>query len=548
MMKKLLLFLYVFFSCTLLDVYAQDLNAKADSLNAMAKELSYTDPSLSLQYSSEALDIALITENNSAIAEAKNNMGIIYFNWGVYEYAIGYFYEALLEYRKAEDQDGFSRSLNNLGVCANVMNQPQIALPLFFHSLSIQRYYGNMMNVADVLNNIASIYTDLGEYENAYFYLQEALYLDDSLQYIRGKSNCMNNIGVYFEKQEKLDSAYHYYRLAYSNALTDTVQDYQKYIFLQNQARILEIQGLYSESLLTLDSGIDGLKSYGAIAVELTFYELYSSLYARKGDYKKAYDYQKMAIEMKEDLLSSDVSKKFTEMIVNFQKEQYQKEFKLLNERIQFRRNFQWALLGILVVLLFIVVLLVFYIRAKSALAMKTRELALLEKEALEYQMHEQKQQSEMEQIELKNRISHKDRELVSASLNLISKNETIDEIKVFMESITKSGQINKNSDVYKQMNELLTNALRVDTMWQDFFMHFEQVYPEFFDKLQLQYPTLSSNDLKFCAYLKINLGNKDLARIYNISEQSIKIKKNRLRKKLQLDSSIRFQTFLMSF
>jgi len=537
MMKKafaILCVVVLFFTCQLLIAQSEKIIHEIDSINALAKSVSYTEPAVSLSHSSLAYAEASKVSYHKGIAESRNNMGIIYFNWGVYEYAFGYFYEAAMEYSTAGDSDGFSRALNNLGVSANIMKQYDISLQLFFYSLKVQKRHGNYENMAEIMNNIASIYTDLQKYSMSELYLGKAQRLCDSIGYSRGLSNVLNNRGVLYQKRGQLDSAIFYYRLAFDVASNDPEKDYQKYLFLQNQAIVQEMQGLYHESLNTLNSGFEEMKSYGALAVEISYYQLYSTLYAHLGEHEKAWQNLKMYIDKRDELMSSDVNQKFTEMIISFQQEQYKRELKLMDEKIKFRRNFQWALSGVIIVLLVVVLLLFFYLRAKSALARKTKELSILEKEAMQVKI----QQSEEKQEELKEEISLKERELVSKSLNLISKTETIDDLQKFVADLVQSGHLSKTSTVYKQMDGLIKNALRVDSMWQDFFMHFENVYPHFFSRFKSKFPELTMNDLKFCAYLKLNLNNKDLARIYNVSEQSLKIKKNRLRKKMKLESS----------
>ncbi len=541
-MKKIVFFSIVYF-VVLLTTAGQSADIQdIDSINALGKTYTYTDPGVALKYSEQALELAEKSGYNKGIAEASNNLGIIYFNWGIYEYALGYFYEAMNEYKLASDRDGFSKALNNLGVCANVMKEYELALHLFFQSLKIQQFFNNLENISELYNNIATIYTNIEKFEEAEYYLKLSLSISDSIGYNRGKANCLNNIGVFFEKTGNLDSALYYYELGYSTAMQSEEQDYQKYIFLQNQARILELQGRYSESIDILDSGIDKLKKYGAIAVELTYYELYARLYANLGDFENAYDNQVLYLKMKDEIMSADVSQKFTQMIISFQQQQYQKELYLMDEKIRFRKSFQWTLTAVIAILIGVVILLVFYLKTKSALAKKTKELSLLEKEALELQMQKQYEVSEQQKQELREEISSKERELVSTTLNLINKSETIDDLRKFLNNLVSSGQLNKSSQTYKQIDELIVNASRVDNMWQDFFMHFEKVYPDFFSSLRKKYPMLNNSDLKFCAYLKLNLNNKDLARIYNVTEQSLKIKKNRLRKKMQMDNHTQLQ------
>ena len=59
--------------------------------------------------------------------------------------------------------------------------------------------------------------------------------------------------------------------------------------------------------------------------------------------------------------------------------------------------------------------------------------------------------------------------------------------------------------------------------------------YKDFLKKVKSTHPTLTNNDLRLCAYLRLNLSSKDIAPLLNISLSSVEIKRYRLRKKMQL-------------
>ena len=50
-----------------------------------------------------------------------------------------------------------------------------------------------------------------------------------------------------------------------------------------------------------------------------------------------------------------------------------------------------------------------------------------------------------------------------------------------------------------------------------------------------LQRHETTNNDLRLCAYLRLNLSSKDIAPLLNISLSSVEIKRYRLRKKMKL-------------
>ena len=57
----------------------------------------------------------------------------------------------------------------------------------------------------------------------------------------------------------------------------------------------------------------------------------------------------------------------------------------------------------------------------------------------------------------------------------------------------------------------------------------------DFLKKIKQLHPTLTPNDLRICAYLRLNLSSKEIAPLLNISVRSVEIKRYRLRKKMDL-------------
>lgn len=57
-----------------------------------------------------------------------------------------------------------------------------------------------------------------------------------------------------------------------------------------------------------------------------------------------------------------------------------------------------------------------------------------------------------------------------------------------------------------------------------------------FQEKLKKRFPNLTAYDLRLCTYLKANLSTKEIAILLNITPDSVKKAKHRLRKKINLE------------
>ena len=70
-------------------------------------------------------------------------------------------------------------------------------------------------------------------------------------------------------------------------------------------------------------------------------------------------------------------------------------------------------------------------------------------------------------------------------------------------------------------------------------------MHVDFYKKLGENYPDLSSNEIRLCAYLKLNLGTKDIAAITYQTTNSIDVARHRLRQKLGLKKEESLVAFL---
>ena len=63
----------------------------------------------------------------------------------------------------------------------------------------------------------------------------------------------------------------------------------------------------------------------------------------------------------------------------------------------------------------------------------------------------------------------------------------------------------------------------------------FEKVHPAFFTLLKERFPVIALHDLPLSAYLKVGMGNKEIARVSNITIEGVKKSINSLKKKMGL-------------
>lgn len=98
-----------------------------------------------------------------------------------------------------------------------------------------------------------------------------------------------------------------------------------------------------------------------------------------------------------------------------------------------------------------------------------------------------------------------------------------------------------KLDHVFEEVTQLAINGSPL------FIPKFKEAYSEFCNNLLTRYPDLTSGDLKFCALVKLNFTNKEIAQYGSMSIRTVESKKYRLRKKMDLSSDVDFNGWIAS-
>lgn len=72
-----------------------------------------------------------------------------------------------------------------------------------------------------------------------------------------------------------------------------------------------------------------------------------------------------------------------------------------------------------------------------------------------------------------------------------------------------------------------------------EFLVMFKELYPDFVNRIKTLDPNIRSSELSFCAMLYLNYSTKDIAEITFVTVRAVQIRKNRLRKKYNINSDV---------
>lgn len=179
---------------------------------------------------------------------------------------------------------------------------------------------------------------------------------------------------------------------------------------------------------------------------------------------------------------------------------------------------------------------------------LQEEELTLRDSKLQEVSRKSEEEINRLRNEKLQAEVEHKNRELATQTMHIITKNEFITDIKENLSSISKKS---KNKEMMQDLQKIVRDIERninVDSDWEHFQYHFDQVHGNFSQRLRQAFPGLSPQEIKLCTYLRLNLSTKEIAQLLNISVRGVEISRYRLRKKLDLNREDNLTEFMLNF
>ena len=188
--------------------------------------------------------------------------------------------------------------------------------------------------------------------------------------------------------------------------------------------------------------------------------------------------------------------------------------------------------------------------KRKTAKKEKEQQKILAQKQEKLRSIKQKKDQEllKLKEAKIKSELQHINNLLAASTMNLVVKNEFIESIKNDLKAIKqKSERKETRREIEKIVKEIETN-LRVQEDWEQFQYHFDAVHGDFLSRLREDFPDISPNEQKLCAFLRMNLQTKDIANILGISVRGVEVARYRLRKRLNLKKGQNLSKFILEY
>ncbi len=558
----------------------------ADAYQRIASGYSVRNINDSAQYFYEkSIDLYRELNDSRMVGAILTNMAMIYYDQGEYVKALLLTEESLKKSSEADDREGIAITLQLLGNIHHFMGNYDEAQKYLIQSLENLDKNKNKLRYADGLVYLASNYQARNKSRKALINLKEASEIYKAKNDSFYLTQAMNNIGFIYYKMDKYDSAIYFLNKAIplasitgNNAMmilalnnlglvNKALLHYDKagsyfdsalnlaYRY-NDQLRIAMIsrnigdlsaaRNQYQKAIALYDSAINvGSRIQSKSSLKSSYLSM-SEAWGALGNYKKSLAYFKQYEAMKDSIFNEDKTRKIEEMEARYEKAKHEKEIaiqkseiEILSKDVELQTIRQRILIGGLILSL----LLGFYFILHFRKRMKRNRLIREQEKLLE----EQKLKNiELQRDNYQKELEIKKNELTSHALQIVQKNELLKDLKNSI-SVMEDNAATEDRTEYRRLKFMINGSAQTDREWENFNRHFEKVHQGFLTMLKTEYPVLTSNDLRLSAMLKLNLSSKEVAAIMNISPESVKKARYRLRKKLELPEETDLHAFMMN-
>lgn len=485
-------------------------------------------------------------------------------------------------------------SYGQLGILYGMRGNTEASLRMFLAQLRLNRQRSDSARYRPgILSNIANSYYGQGKYAAAASLLTQARHADAAAHDTAGVVSDLNNLNQILlkqgRKQQALQASQEAVRLvrrapsvgpagnqAYL-CLVNALHELGRYTAARDTCKALlprlhqAQQGqilAYAYHLLLRDYAALGqlpeaeaagrqaltfARPTGMRDVERDVLLVLAEVDARRNQYAAAYRQQRQADSLTAVLTRESNAKTVQDMQFKYDTEGKDAQVAALDQQVKASR-WQVGLGSGLALVALLAAAFLYRSRRLQGEVFRQRE-QLREQQAAQLQQAEAARQQQLEsqrQLEIVERqrleqeLAANQREQTSAALFAQQKTQLLEDLTTRLDALARRVPEAHRPPV-AELKKDIGQHLRVADDWERAVLHFEKIHPEFFSFLRQRCAALTPGELKQCAYVKLNLTNKDIASLLNIEPGSVKISHYRIKKKLGLPEQESLRDFILS-
>lgn len=547
-----------------------DVERKIEIHTLLAKQYQVVDLNEARNIANKALNLSTTTNTTKFLGEIYGLFGDIAVLQDSLTRAQYYYEIALKRFEEHEDLKGATGVTFVLGNIALTHDNLPIAMSYYLKTVDYANMSGLESWLPSIYLNIGTIYHKSGAFKDAQKYFTWSLEGINELGYTMLYIEVYNNLGLTYLEMGELETAEEYFIESVEQSLK-----LEAYIragrSMQNMTQVYQRQGNHTKAIDTLLSAknylerenpnyagprqpiwatnniylglnyfllkkddkaykylLEGLqlsRNSGQLKLSALAMQYLSEYWERNGNPDSALIYFKMHKTYQDSLNTKDNIRKLA-----FQEAQFRHDEELLIEKQEREKEATQNNLYLLIA-----------ISAIISLVLLSAVLSLLLKLG-----RNKIRQGELEQNNLRHELEVRNKELTTHLMYQVKNNEFILNISKKLKEV-----LSKASPENKGLINGLIKEIELDShpgQWEEFEVRFQQVHTDFYKNIGKEFPDITLNELRLCAFLRLNMNTKDIAAITYQSTNSITVARWRLRQKFDLNKEESLSTFLTQY
>ena len=408
-------------------VNAKD-TSRVRTLLRIAKENNNINPTKSISYYKEAIELSLMIPDSDCLRSSYRGMALVSLLQSDYLKGVEYAERSLKIKGKKTTPSDDADSYTLLGLCKFKLGKIEEALSIYHKALTIYQMNGDQQRTSMTMNNIGSLYYEQDRNAEALAYFLKAKKIKEEINDKKGMASLIFNIASIYtvfdsipKSNQFYNEALNYYLLnndsngiaeSYSGLGTNCVKSGQldKALELKKRALLIsrivgdrameghaltDIGDIYSRkgnnkiALAYLDSGLKKAIEIKNLFAQVQAYSAFANHYDDTKDPKNQLKYLRILAEVKDSLFNEENSSAISDIQSRYESEQKQSQIDLLKkdtdlQELRLKKGSTW--LVILVPGLFLIVLVLFVLFGRNRAKQKANLLLKHQNELLSQQ------------------------------------------------------------------------------------------------------------------------------------------------------------------
>ena len=511
-----------------------------NNLAVIYKELKKVDSAI--YFHSKSLEYAVLANDSIGIGFNQLNIGMLKIDNKEPIAAMDYFQKALNAFEDLENEGLIIATKRRIGRTYSMMKDYESAVQIQKEALTYYSEKGSKNGLARVHLDIAELQLKMEQFDSAKYHIDKCLVLYSEQNYLKGLVNGYNVLGQYYRNIEDFDKARENYNKSFELSVGKFIG--MEANNLKGLAEVSLRQGDYRKAI---SLGMESLEKIDNSASLTNLAASYNVLYrANKaiGNTAEALKYLELLNEQRALIFGEDQALEVARIEYRNRLEreraieEEQQRLKELAYEQELARE-RWIRFGALTVMVLVALIAISLYRGNRI--KKSANLQLSEKNEKLKELRARESQAAQDAIQ------SKERELATMAMASHEKNSVLNDLNQKI-SFLENRMSDELKPSLKEMRKTIANSYSLDNSWDSFIHKFEDVHPQFFDKLKEENPVLTAEDLKLSAYLKIGMSNKEIANVTHLTLGSVKSKINRLKKKLEMGPEDSLRDFMIKY